>query len=579
LSRLILIEGPQSGEFFKLRGKNYLGKDDIQLTFSYSQKLKEKKAFISRTADDYKITNLDPNEELLVNGESVDNAYLNHGDIITVCESVMIFDCDTPEESTGYSPHPVEAKPPDSVRIGSVKADESHDLSASATLDQATGETHIRYRQKHYEDPSSVVERLKDPRILTHRLATLLKVSSAIGLILDVQNLLNKLLDLIFDEIPSDRGAILLFEKKERKLRTMASRIREGRPPERVKISRTIVKEVLRSKESLLTFDAMSDDRFSLGLSIVNQNIRSAMCVPLVRKDKLLGIIFVDTCEETRAFTNDDLDLLTGIAMQATLAIENIRLYREVWEKEKIKYELNLASSIQKELLPKKLPKFQGIEVYGKMIPAKEVGGDYFDFISHPESNSLHILIGDVSGKGVGAGLVMAIARSYFRTLTLAYSSPKKILSEANRFLFEDTKREMFMSALLLYWNEAEERLIYSGAGHEHLIIYRGADQRCEAIRAGGIALSLMRDAESRFHEREIRLDPGDAILLYTDGITEARNRTGEVFQLDNLVRIAEKYGHLGAKEILEATLIEVKNFIGEAEQHDDITIVTIKRK
>ncbi len=269
----------------------------------------------------------------------------------------------------------------------------------------------------------------------------------------------------------------------------MVARSREGHGPDAgPRLSRTIVREALRSRESILTLDAMSDARFRHGESVVAARIRSAMCVPIVRSGRVLGAIQLDTTERTRAFTRDDLDLLTAIASMAALAIENARLYQEVGERERLRVEVALATSIQQRLLPKAQPAAPGLDVYGTMIPARELGGDYFDFIEErsPAGGRLHVFVGDVSGKGVGASLVMATARSYFRSLAVAHDSPARVLAEANRLLYEDTNREMFMSAVYLRWDGAARRLVWAGAGQEHLLVVRAATGEVEAIPAGG---------------------------------------------------------------------------------------------
>lgn len=222
------------------------------------------------------------------------------------------------------------------------------------------------------------------------------------------------------------------------------------------------------------------------------------------------------------------------------------------------------------------------------MIPAKEMSGDYFDFMDHAVDGSefqghgnFHIRIGDVSGKGLPAGLVMIMARCYLRPLSRIHRSPRAILTEANRLLYPDTRKDMFMSALVLYWSDQLGKFIWSGAGHEHLIVYRARTRRAEAIKAGGCVLAAVREAGQVFQEHELYLEPGDSLVLYTDGVTEAKNPRNQFFAeegLGPLLRLVELYGHLSAKELLEAILWELKQFIGGAEQADDITVVTVKR-
>ncbi len=595
MPRLIMIEGPRSGDSYPLLGANYLGYRNGALTFSNRPDVGEVCCSIVATGARYELRNHASPERVLINGEGIRQAWLHHGDLIYLDNALMIFDSDdtqgsdTAQAGFGAAPEGYGSvgRHTDGYRLGGILAGEASDqmLGTVSIRREDLQNENINYRQKHYVSHDDVLRGVKDKK----RFEALFKVTAKISAILDLQRLLDELLALVFEVLPADRGSILLFDQANRRLRTMASRSRGG-GNSKVKISKTIVKEVLRTKESLLTADAQQDQRLNIDLatSIVDQDIHSALCVPLVRQEQILGIIFLDTSDSARQFTSDDCDLLTAIAMQAAMALENARLVKEMGDRERIKHELNLATMIQKQLLPKRLPRSSKIEVYGKMIPAKEMSGDYFDFMDHAEDGSVlqghgnfHICIGDVSGKGLPAGLVMIMARCYLRPLSKAMHSPRQILAEANRLLYADTRKDMFMSALVLYWSDALGKFVWSGAGHEHLIVYRARTRRTEAIKAGGCVLAAVREAGQIFQDHELYLEPGDALVLYTDGVTEAKNPQGDFFAQDSLQpvqRLVELYGHLSAKDLLEAILWELKQFIGGAEQADDITVVTVKR-
>ena len=583
MPRLIMIEGPRSGDCFPLAGENFLGVDAGALAFCHRQiDSRGLMCTIRGGGDRFELRNAGPVERVRVNGEGVRQAWLHHGDLISIADSLLIFDSDDTEgsDSSGAMgvPHhnPLQGDPTksDSLRIGSVRAGEASDMmlgTVSIRREDLQRES-INYRQKHYEDEEGVLGGIKD----VSRIKLLYTVSAKVSAIVDLTQLLHELLDMIFEHIPADRGSILLFDEQNRRLRTMASKSRTG-DNAKVRISKTIVKEVLRTKDSLLTADAKQ--QFDLTTSIIDENIRSALCVPLVRQDRILGIIFLDTFSSVRQFQKEDCELLTAIAMQAAMALENARLIKEMGDRERLKHELNLAATIQKQLLPKRLPRSMLVEVYGKMIPAKEMSGDYFDFMDHDQAGDFFICIGDVSGKGLPAGLVMIMARSYFRPLTRAGLSPSEILLEANRLLFADTRRDVFMSALVLHWNDEAGVFRWCGAGHEHLVVYRARTRRSETIKAGGCVLAAVREPPAGlFTDHELQLEPGDALVLYTDGVTEAKNPAGDMFELEQLQRLVELYGHLSAKDLLEAILWELKQFIGGAEQADDITVVTVKR-
>jgi len=600
--RLIAIQGPETGLALPIVGsETYLG---------------ARAAVIRKHAGQYRIQRLGRDGvDVRVNGEAVETATLVHGDTIALGPSMLMFEDEDrrararsdederaarfPDEATppAGTPSPAPAAPKKRrrrtaaapTRAGSASAAgpgpaASAPSAASAAPESPLpeGEDDLResilYRQKAYDDPSSVLLTLPAVDAITRRLSTLLKVMSAVSATLDLPLLLRTLLDLIFEEAPADCGSILLFDRgKRNRLLKMASRTRRGEGE--VPVSQSIIKEALRTRESILTVDAMTDARFHLRESIAAAGIRSAMCLPLVRGPRVLGLVHLYTSDPARSFTREDLDLCSGIASLAALAIENARLYAEAAERERLRFELQLARSIQERLLPKEAPESPDLDICGRTIPAKELGGDYFDYIEGPDG-SLSIVVGDVSGKGVGAGLIMAMARSYFRPLVRAYPSPRRVLGEANRLLFNDTNREIFMSAVLLRWEPERRRFLVAGAGQEHLILYRAADRQSVATPAGGIALALVEDAEEHIEERPLVLDEGDTLVLYSDGVTDARAPDGRFFGLDRLTLLVDRLGELGtARGVLEGIEREVKQFAGAADQHDDITVVVIKRR
>lgn len=583
MPRLIVIDGPRTGDWVQLQGDNWLGFRGGQLAISFQPDLQQQWAFLRVLPDRAELHNLGVGAHVLLNGGQFSQAYIKHGDIIAMYDTRFIFDTDDRDgQGSGVvSQNRFQHKQPDVQHSGAFNMpgtltqsirENSEDLlgsiSSSATNDQIADR--VRYRNQ-----DEMMAAVKDAK----RMQILLKIAGKLST-LDMSKLLNDLLDIIFEVLPADRGTCLIYDPNRRRFRTVASKIRGGGTT-KVRISRTIAKEVLKTKESILSADAQADDRFSLGMSIVDEDIRSALCVPILSNDEIMGLIHLDTQSDEHQFDRKDLELLTAIAMQAALAIENARLVNEIAEQERMRYELDLAATIQQQLLPRRLPESRELDVYGKMIPAKELGGDYFDFIDHG-NGEFHICVGDVSGKGLPAGLVMVMARSYLRPLCRNLRGPKRVLLEANRLLHSDTRSDMFMSAILLYWSDHHKKFLWSGAGHEHLLIYRARTGTCESIKAGGVVLAMVADTERILSEQALGLESGDTVVLYTDGVTEAVNPQGEMFAedtLDPLIQLVARYGNLSAKDLLEAILWELRNFMGNAPQADDITIVTIKKR
>lgn len=562
MSQLIIMDGTGVGTTFELAKMNFLGRSEecsIRLPFA---NIEEQHAKIYPKGDVYYIVGIGANE-VQVNGHIIhQERKLIHGDMITIGNTMLLYG----EENLPQQEVKGELQ-------GLDKLEEEPEKRLS-----------IKSRQKFFKTTDVAIQSISQTKEAPRYMEVLLKVSNAIMSKLELKELLSQLLDIIFDHLPADRGTIFLRDPKANRLWPMASKKRKEsksgeKGNEKVMGSRTIIKEVLETKEGILTKDAMEDQRFQMGASIAAQQIHAAICVPVVGKnEEVLGIIHIDCTRSEKIFGDEHLRLITAIAMQSALAVENALLVQELGEKKRIEQEINIASNIQKELLPKFLPTVPGIEVYGFMRPAKEVGGDYYDFIPSDDNSELYICIGDVSGKGVPAGLVMVMARCFLRPLVLSCKNTKKILDELNKLLVADTRKDMFMSMLVMKWNAFEKKFYWTGAGHEHILIYRAKTKTCECIRTGGIVLGMIKKAEKFFKEECLYLEPKDMIVLYTDGVTECFNSQGQMLELEAVKKLVEKYGHLPVKDVCNSLLAELQRFMGKAAQYDDITIVGIKK-
>lgn len=241
-----------------------------------------------------------------------------------------------------------------------------------------------------------------------------------------------------------------------------------------------------------------------------------------------------------------------------------------------IRSELSAARIIQQELLPQTPPNIPGLELAGRMQPASEVSGDYFDFIARP--GGVGVVIGDVSGKGVPACLVMVMARLFLRHWPWTLSMPVDALNGANEILHANTDPYKFMSMMLLTWDADKKRLLYSGAGHESMLVYRGDVKGVEIVAGGGVVLGLRKSIKGILRQRELTLNPGDAVLLYTDGLTEGLNPVGDMFGLDRVSDAFESCAEKPANEIIAELFKRFTQFGAGRALHDDTTIVVVKR-
>ncbi|MFA5116937.1 MAG: PP2C family protein-serine/threonine phosphatase, partial [Candidatus Omnitrophota bacterium] len=258
-------------------------------------------------------------------------------------------------------------------------------------------------------------------------------------------------------------------------------------------------------------------------------------------------------------------------------------------------------------LLPKVTPVIPGLKLSGLMLPAKEIGGDYYDFLVHkPQpaqgtdpstAERLSVVIGDVSGKGVAAGLLMAMVKTCLYALNKQPITPKAILLSTNQMLYEHINAKKFMTMLYLTWDPSQKKLFYSSAGHEHILIYRSNlessrvapegtsplgrspeyQPNVEAIISGGFMLGMVPEIDEYLEDRSLSLSPGDKVILYTDGVTEARNTDEDLFGLKRLTDLISQHGHKPAQDLLSIIKEEVYAYIGTREQYDDITLVVME--
>ena len=275
--------------------------------------------------------------------------------------------------------------------------------------------------------------------------------------------------------------------------------------------------------------------------------------------------------------TIDEIGMFTHFFNEITSDLEKISF--DVKERKRMSSELDIASKIQNDVLPKEAPNSPGLDIVAKTKSAAEVGGDSFDFLSSPDGNNTFIYIGDVTGHGVPAGLVMVMVDTLIQSMiSQSLTSSKDVLVNTNALLTPRISARLFMTLVMLRWEAKDQKMNYTGAGHEHILIYRAKTNTVEASRAGGIALGMIPDNSQVINEQEIQLEIGDSILLYTDGITEAKNTAGEMYDVQRITESFKKHGYLpSAESIFDHVTQDFAQFVGEYVQVDDITMIVSK--
>lgn len=272
----------------------------------------------------------------------------------------------------------------------------------------------------------------------------------------------------------------------------------------------------------------------------------------------------------------DEVGVLAHFFNEVTKNLERISV--DLAEGKRMSQEFSIASDIQRKILPKGMPTVPGVTIFGNMRPASEVGGDSFDIIMTPLGNTL-VYVGDVTGHGLPAALIMVMVNTLIRTFAEIYPSGYDILVHTNRLLKQRIEPRRFMTCVLLRWNPKEQKLYYTGAGHEHLLIFHKRESRCEVKQTGGIALGMVQDISHIIREEPIELEKGDFVVLYSDGIIEAKNMQGAMFGLERLKKAVEQYAASSRPEGLFTNISRnFGSFVNDQLQEDDITLIAVQR-
>ncbi|MBV9464131.1 MAG: SpoIIE family protein phosphatase, partial [Verrucomicrobiae bacterium] len=414
-------------------------------------------------------------------------------------------------------------------------------------------------------------------------LESLLSVTQAIGSVFEIEGLLEHILSYAMEVTGAERGCILLNSESSGRLELRTRRgwsAETSAKPfsyEGYGVSLSLVESV-RKKQTARVAGTKDDD--DVGAELGQYGVRQAMAVPLRTKEKDLGLLYLDNHLADGVFGDDELELMKSFAIQAAVSIENTHLVQSLVEQDRLKQEMKLGQEIQRGFLPKEAPNVRGLKVSAFMQPAREIGGDYYDYIVRPGDNGsspLAIVIGDVTGKGLGAGLNMAMVKTTLLTLSREPIGVREILIKANRILHGQMSFGTFISLLYLQWDPAARAMTFAGAGHCDLLAVRAASGKVETVRSGGAALGLIPEIEQKVQERELPLAPGDKLVLYTDGVVEAQNAAEEEFGAARLISALEKNARLGPEELLAAVRAELRAFAGDAAQYDDITLIALE--
>jgi len=408
------------------------------------------------------------------------------------------------------------------------------------------------------------------------RLTLLLHLTQAFNSSLNLDEVLDRVIDEVITAVHAERGFVMLRENDGRlTFRTARGLDQSTIEAPRFQVSRSVVESVASDGLPILTNDAMTDSRFSGRESVMMLGLRSILCAPLRVQDKIIGAIYVDNRLQAGIFTHDDLDLLSAIASSAAIAIENARLYQVAVEKGRMDRELEMARRVQSGLLPLETPDLPGWEFVARWQPAHEVAGDYYDF-APCVNGATGLVIADVTDKGMAAALFMALTRSAIRANVSRAASPAEGITGANRQVCAESTRGLFVTLFFGLLDPATGDVTYVNAGHNPPLFYRAAEDDLTLLKATGMPLGI--DTAAIYGQRMIHMQPGDFLVLYTDGITEAFDEKGQEFGMERLQQVVYDVRSASVAEIQSRLLRTVNDFIQNTAPTDDITVMVVKR-
>jgi phosphoserine phosphatase RsbU/P len=419
------------------------------------------------------------------------------------------------------------------------------------------------------------------------KLKAILDITRSLSNELRIDAVAPKILDSLMEIFPGAERLFLLlqdtatkrlvrkaFKHRIQKRTSFSRAVPEDEVP--TSISRSIVDFVLGQKKAVLSQDAGADKNLPSSASISDLKIRSVMCVPLLTPDnKALGIIQLDTSDR-RQFNEDDLDVLAAVASQAAISIQNASMLESLLVRERLNRDLKLAEQVQKKFLPQTIPTVPGYEFFAHYQPTYEVGGDYYDFVALP-GDRMAVALGDVSGKGVAAALMMAKFSGDTRSCLLTESGTAPSANRLNNLLCAAGIEDKFITLGLCVLDAPTRKLTLTSAGHTPVIV-RHADGRAEEVgqEVSGLPLGIMEDSE--YQQTEIQLEPGDVVILYSDGVTDARSPGEELYDSQSnhrlIKRVAQASG--GPVAVGKAILQDIREFSAGHSQADDITLVCL---
>src|SRR5215216_555937 len=422
-----------------------------------------------------------------------------------------------------------------------------------------------------------MTERLKEKAApgltTTDKLRMLLDITKKISRSLDLQEVLNLVMDTLDSLIPYDAAGIFVLqcvdpERCEFKAEAVRGYDIDELSNLHLKLGEGFIGSVALTGQPIISPDVRNDPVYINA----RDRTRSEMVAPIISNDEVIGAVDLES-DELNAYSSDDLDVLMLLASQVAIIIEKVMLHEQLIEKKRLQGQLEVARQVQLELLPPKDPELPGYDISAYNFPTEEVSGDYYDWVRTYE-DEIAIVIADVAGKGVPAAILMAFLRASLRAATHIGYATNISMSKVNYLLYESIERNQFVTAFHAVLDASNKTLSYSNAGHNPPLLIN-AKGEVRFIEHGEQPLGMF--PTTRYHRYHLLLEPGDVLVLYTDGVTEAESPDGEEFGRDRLAQAVKDYYDQPARELIASLQLAVLEWTNQRGATDDVTFFIIK--
>ena len=562
---LLVKSGPAQGQRYELTDGEYiLGRDpsECQIVIKDVPAVSRKHARLSKSGNSYAVEDLTSRNKTFLHAETggIEEArLLRDGDQIRICEVNFLFQTAVPIPP-GTKPN----QPLDGANLAQMSEDEHESLNS----------TIIKSFPVDLSSSSQGGVRLTaSPEV---KLAALIEITQNLGRALSLDEVLPQVLKSLFKIfVQADRGFIVL-QTPDGKLIPRWVRLRREDGNDTIRISRTIIRKVMESKQAILSADAATDDRFEMSQSIADFRIRSMMCAPLLDSEgNAMGALQIDTLNQRQKFQGEDLELLVSAAAQASIAIQNATMHDASLRQKEIERDMQLAKDVQRGFLPDTRPKLEGYEFFDYYEPAEQVGGDYFDYIPLPDGR-IAIVVADVVGHGVAAALLMAKLSAETRFSLYTEHEPAAAITLLNEKLSK-LNIQRFVTLICAVLDPKTDKLTIVNAGHMAPLVRRKdgtIDEPSEAV--AGLPLGIT-DAIT-YEQVETTIGPGETVTLFTDGINEAIDKNDAFYTIDRMRQLTRENDH-GPGHLGQLIVDDVRRFLAGAVQNDDMCLVSFGRK